>query len=389
MKNHANNAQTPLTDEQWAGLARIGDLGARLGQVLDGPSAGVLTGGVDRIGQLSARYDVVGLAESVIATLDQLERAGLLAAVRDNAQFVSASAETLLPLLSNWLQQLSALPVEEIKADVENLFSMLRKLHTVGDFVEKRLAGDITAGAVSFSDFLRINHTDEAITDLLILLGRLQRSGILANAGRWAESAAGLFDNESSIASAKSLMPLLSKWLEQLAELPIDEVKTDVQALFLLMRKLRSVAEFIDTHLAGELTAGAVSAAEFVHDNATDKAISELLIMLGQLHRSGLLANAGRWAERLAGLTDGMDVASSTSQLVNKVPGQSLEQLRRLIHSAQDAVADVGPDGKDLGGITGLMRLLRDKDVQKGLRLLAVLPTEIGRHLENDKHRMN
>lgn len=389
MKNHANSVQTPLTDEQWAGLARIGDLGARLGQVLDGPSAEVFTGGIDRVGRLASRYDVMGLAESLIATLDQLERAGLLAMVRENAQFVGASAETLLPLLSRWLQQLAALPVEEIKADVENLFSLLRKLRTVGDFMEKRLAGDITAGAVSVSEFLRANHTDEAIADLLVLLGRLQRSGLLANAGQWADSAAAWFNDQANISSGKSFVPLLSKWLEQLAELPLDEIKTDVEALFILLRKLRSVTEFIDTHLAGELTAGAVNVAEFVHANATDKAVSELLIVLGQLHRSGLLADAGRWAEQLAGITDGMDVAASTSQLMNKVPGQSLEQLRQLIHSAQDAVADVQRDGKDLGGITGLMRLLRDKDVQKGLRLLAVLPAEIGRRMENGKHHMN
>lgn len=264
MNQQANVSDDPLTQAQWAGLARLGDLGNRLGALIDGPLAGPTTAGIDRLGKLYARYDLVELADKLIATVDALERAGLLRLLRDNAEFIGDSLDTLVPVLSKWLGDIAQRPIDDLKADVETLFKTLRRLRLMGDFVEENLAGELTAGTVRLSGFLQ--------------------------------------------------------------------------------------------------------------ENETDQAIGELVVLLGRLHRNGLLTRAGDLADYLAGLTEGTDVESLTGRMVQDAPRQRLEQLSWLIRSAEQAMNDMQEDDAQLGGVSGLIHLLRDKDVQKGLRMLSVLP---------------
>jgi len=264
MSQQANVSDGPLTQAQWEGLARLGDLGNRIGALMDGPLAGPATESLDRLGRLHARHDLLELGENLIATVDALERAGLLRLVRDNAEFIGDSLDTLIPMLSQWMEQLGQLPVEELKADVEMLFKTLRRLRLMGDFVEENLAGDIVANTVRISGFMQ--------------------------------------------------------------------------------------------------------------DNQTDQAIAELLVLVGKLHRNGLLNRAGDMADYLAGMTEGTDAESLAGSMVEDASQLHFEQLSRLLHGAERAMDDVQNDASHLGGITGLMHLLRDKEVQKGLRMLSVLP---------------
>ncbi len=269
MNQHANVSDGPLTQAQWEGLARLGDLGNRLGTLVDGPMAGPATAGIDRLGALYAQYDLAELGEKLIATVEALERAGLLHLIRENADFIGDSLETLLPLLSQWMEQVARLPVEELKADVEMLFKTMRRLRLMGDFVEENLAGDITAGTVRLSGFLQ--------------------------------------------------------------------------------------------------------------ENETDQAIAELAILLGKLHRNGLLVRAGDLADYLAGVTEGTDIESMTGSMVHSAPQERINQLLSLIHGAEQAMKDAKAEDDQLGGVSGLIHLMRDKEVQKGLRILSALPTYMDR----------
>lgn len=269
MNQHANVSDGPLTQAQWEGLARLGDLGNRLGTLVDGPMAGPATAGIDRLGALYAQYDLAELGEKLIATVEALERAGLLHLIRENADFIGDSLETLLPLLSQWMEQVARLPVEELKADVEMLFKTMRRLRLMGDFVEENLAGDITAGTVRLSGFLQ--------------------------------------------------------------------------------------------------------------ENETDQAIAELAILLGKLHRNGLLVRAGDLADYLAGVTEGTDIESMTGSMVHSAPQERINQLLSLIHGAEQAMKDAKAEDEQLGGVSGLIHLMRDKEVQKGLRILSALPTYMDR----------
>ena len=269
MNQQANTHDEPLTQAQWEGLARLGDLGNRLGALIDGPMAGPATAGVDRLGQLYARYDLLTLGENLIATLDTLERAGLMRLVRENAQFLGDSVDTLVPLLSQWMEQISQLSVEDLKADIDMLFKTLRRMRLMGDFVEEHLAGELSANTIRLSGFLQ--------------------------------------------------------------------------------------------------------------ENETSQAASELVILLGKLHQNGLLTRAGDLADYLAGLTEGTDLESLAGNMVQETPGHRFEQLSWLMRSAERAMEDVQEDAPHLGGVGGLMHLLRDKEVQKGLRMLSVLPAYMER----------
>lgn len=265
--------RTPLTDQQWAGLARMGDLGNRLGALLDGPLGGPATAALDRLGAVDGRHDLPALTEKLIDTLAALERAGLLDLVRDNAQFVADSIEVL--------------------------------------------------------------------------------------------------------------KPALDQWLARIGELPAAELRADAQFALTLLRKARLIAGFAEDKLAGELTGKAVGLVEFMQHNDTDEAVAELLIQLGQVYRSGLLARLGDLADNVAGLEEGSDFESLVGSLVKALPKDAIGQSAHLLHSAEEAMIDVREDEQHLGGYAGMLHLLRDKEVQKGLRMLSVLPIYLEKRLDN------
>lgn len=271
----ANRITGPLSEEQWAGLARLGDLGNRLAGAIDGSLGGPATTAVDRLGALDSRYDLGTLVEKVVGVLSALDRAGLLDHLRDNAQFAADSLDVLAPVLSQWLQRLDQLPADELKADAEFALSLLRKARVIGQVIDDKLAGELTGKAVGITEFMQRNQTDEAL--------------------------------------------------------------------------------------------------------------AEMLVQLGRMYRSGLLSRLGDLADYVAGLKEGADVESLFGDLVKTMPTDAIGQTMHLLHSAEDAMRDARKDEKHLGGYSGMLHLFRDKNVQKGLRMLSVLPIYLEKRLEPEK----
>lgn len=265
---------SPLTDEQWAGLARLGDLGNRLGALLDGPLAGPTTVTLNRLGELDGRYDLAALAEKIVGTLAALDRAGLLDRLSDNAQFVADSLEVLAPMLDQWLARVGELPADELKADAEFALTLLRKARLIAGFVDEKLASELTGKAVTLTEFLQRNQTDEAV--------------------------------------------------------------------------------------------------------------AEALVQFGRVYRSGLLARLGDLAEYVAGLEEGTDVESLAGNLVKAVPSDAIGFAMHLLHSTEESMIDARQDEEHLGGYAGMLHLLRDKEVQRGLRMLSVLPLYLEKRMEHD-----
>ncbi|MEJ2479582.1 MAG: DUF1641 domain-containing protein [Acidihalobacter sp.] len=266
-KVHAQYDDTPLSDAQWAGLARLGDLGDRLGPLLDGPLAGPAGAKLERLGEFDAEHDLTELAAAFIQAVSALNQAGLLRLIRDNAQFIADSLEVIAPLAA--------------------------------------------------------------------------------------------------------------QWMEQLSRLPADEIKTDAAFALQLLRKTRLLGEFAQQHLAGELTGHMNEATEFIQRNQTDKALAELLVQLGRLHRNGMLTRLGDLAEYLSGLEEGSDFRKLAGSMVDAAPEGSLGQLPQLLHGLDQVVRDTREDENRLGGYSGLIHLLRDPQVQKGLRMLAQLTAHL------------
>lgn len=182
-----------LTPTQWAGLARLGDLGQRLGETVDsGPVGQVLADGLDRLGPIAARGELTETLTALMDAVEALHRAGLLHWIRDNAEFVGNSLDMLAPLLEDALARLGRMPLETLGREASGLIDQVRRLSRLADFVEQSLSGELAENAVRIAEFVRREDTEDALRDLLMQLGRLHRSGLLTRVGDLAESAAAL-----------------------------------------------------------------------------------------------------------------------------------------------------------------------------------------------------
>lgn len=264
----------PLTEEQIAGLARLGDLGNQLGQLLDGPLAGPIASLTTKGGAWYAQYDFPALAQSVLEAANALHQAGWFAYVRDHAEFVANSLETLEPLLAKWMEAAGKLPVEKLRADLEWLVEQLSRGREISEFVKM-------------------------------------------------------------------------KWSPELVEY-------------------------------------VVAGTRYVQEKELVPALRDLVELLSKLHQAGLYEKLGQVAEFAGRLDEGVDIELLAGQMVHKIPPDSLDMIKQMLGGAKEALEEVGAHEKEFGGIKGLLYLLRDKNVQKGLHVMATVPAWLSDH--NRKH---
>lgn len=254
----------PLTEAQIAGLARLGDLGNQLGLLLDGPLAGPLAALTTEGGAWYAKYDFPALAQSVLEAADALHRAGWFDYIRDHAEFVATSLETLEPLFRQWMAAAGEFPVEKLKTDLE-----------------------------------------------------------------W-------------------LMEQLSRG--------------------------REMSEFVKTQWSSELTEYVVAGTQYVQQQELIPALRDLVELVTKLHQAGVYQKLGLLAEFAGHLDEGVNVELLVGQMVHKIPPDSLALIQQMLGGAKEALSEVGAHEKEFGGIKGLLYLLRDKNVQKGLHVMATVP---------------
>ncbi len=82
------------------------------------------------------------------------------------------------------------------------------------------------------------------------------------------------------------------------------------------------------------------------------------------------------------------DIAQGVAQIGNGLSaighgvaevGRTLSPLQELVVTLNAALKEVQGRGQRLGGILGLLRLLRDKELQRTIHLLTVLPAVLDR----------
>lgn len=271
----SENVALPLTEEQIAGLARLGDLGNQLGQLLDGPLAGPLASTSTRLGEVYSRYDLASLAQSFLGAADALNRSGWFAFIQNNADFFAQSMDVLHPLLSQWVDSIDRLQIDKIKEDIDWLISQIRRGKELSEFVEAQWSSEIVGAIVKFTELIQREETIPALGELMELLGQIHRSG--------------------------------------------------------LYPKLRTIAEY-----------------------------------------------AG-------GLDEGVDINLLAGQLIRKLPADSLEEVNQVVAGARSAINEVQKHDSELGGLRGLFYLLKDKNVQKGLQMIALVPTYLSHKTDNPK----
>lgn len=260
----SNNQSIQLTEEQLSGLARLGDIGNRLGLLLDGPLAGPIASLTTQAGELSAQHDIPAITISLLEAADALYQAGWFALIRDQAEFVSNSLVTLTPLFKQLVEILETFPLEKTRADIEWLFEQLERGQTISSFVKEKWSNDLADYVVKGTEF----------------------------------------------AQREELVPT----------------------------------------------------------------IQELVTLLAKLHHAGLYTKLGSIADYAGRLDEGVDTTLLVGQMTQKVPLKSLSQIKQVMEGVNDAIAVAQTRERELGGYKGLLHLLKDKDVQKGLRIMATLP---------------
>jgi len=206
---------------------------------------------------------------------------------------------------------------------------------------------------------------------LMETLGAMQDSGLLDK----------LRDNAAYLnATLEQVQPLLGDLVEGSRELPWEELREDVAEIRALLDRVRALRRFLEEDLAGPLSGRIAGSAAFWEEEQLDDALPELLRTIGHLHRSGMLARLREVADNLSGAAREVDADSLLADLTKRLGDLPLEQLARLGEGLEAARSASDEDAARLGGVHGLIHLLRDREVQKGLRTLSTLPAYLNGH---------
>ncbi|MEJ2061025.1 MAG: hypothetical protein P8Y64_11165, partial [Gammaproteobacteria bacterium] len=159
--------QTPtgpadLTPEQWQGLAQLGTLVNGLGGLLSGPLAGPATETVNKLGALYAENDLPALMEDTVLTWKAMRDSGLMALIRENADFIAETIRLLAPMSGSLVEAVRKMPVESLREDAVQFHRLMVKWRAVSAFIDQHLAGDLAALAVQLTEFVQQNETDAA-----------------------------------------------------------------------------------------------------------------------------------------------------------------------------------------------------------------------------------
>lgn len=166
---------------------------------------------------------------------------------------------------------------------------------------------------------------------------------------------------------------VLGPMMTALRTVPVDEVLSGVADLSRWIKQLQALETFARDHLSGPATQWVDQMTAFGAEHEVDAALKDALVTLSHMHRNGSFARLRELSGLFADKQDGSALAD--------IAGDGVDQLRDGIGRILRAIdqADHVADTADEGGIAGLIRMLRDPDVQHGLRLLALLPGQLRR----------
>ncbi|MET0028090.1 MAG: DUF1641 domain-containing protein [Candidatus Thiodiazotropha sp.] len=222
------------------------------------------------------------------------------------------------------------------------------------------------SGSITRFMNLATQHDLPEITESLVeTLEALHHSGLLKVIAQNADLIAG---------SIQLLVPLIGTLTEQIDRQPWQQIKQDQQRLHELLDKVEILQTTMRQQFAGPAVRWSVDAVNFAQQETLGESIKDLLQTLGHLHRNGSLAWLRNTSDYLDRDTQAQLLAELTSPQVADRAAGIPAKARRLLQQLQAAVDDASQDTPNLGGIKGLIHLLRDPEVQRGLRVLAVLP---------------
>ncbi len=168
-----------LTSEQWAGLARLGDLANGAEQFMGSP-AGVLPMEVAlRAGDWNERFDLTGGLEELLETIQALRQAGALRLIRENASFVTESLTLLAPLMPKIIAALENIPFAKSMASIQMGGDFLSRINMFMDFLKGPAGNDLVSKIKELGDLWEETDANTTIVAALRVLKQLQEDGNL------------------------------------------------------------------------------------------------------------------------------------------------------------------------------------------------------------------
>ena len=156
-----------------------------------------------------------------------------------------------------------------------------------------------------------------------------------------------------------------------------EEIRQYVQLLRRLMEIMAAVRAFVGTDLAGELTGASIKAMAFSRENDLPAAVGDALLTVSHLHRNGTFARVREISDQVAGLTSGVETDALVAAIVERVSASPLSRTGAMTRTVEDVVEGVEDEQPDLGGLRGLLHMLQDEEVQRGLVTLASVPGKL------------
>lgn len=141
-----------------------------------------------------------------------------------------------------------------------------------------------------------------------------------------------------------------------------------------LYAKLKAARAFFDGDVADVLTSQPVEAGRFWQENNLEAALADLFSTVARLHESGMLARLREFADYLDNSVHDFGQPPLMADLIKAVDQTQLRRVTQIMEALDQATGDASRNEGHLGGTGGLRHLLRDKQIQKGLRTLFILP---------------
>ncbi len=191
-----------LTPEQWAGLARLGDLARATERLMEGPADALPMTIARRVGQWNEHFEWEAGIGELLETIRVLHEAGVLRRVRENAAFVSETLQLLAPLAPKMLEALQAIPIAEWVAAAQGLGSLLSRVEDVLNFFKGPAGSALVAKLEELGGLWEETAADTTVRTTLRALKQLREDGDLqrlADIGRQIGLLAGSTDMESWI----------------------------------------------------------------------------------------------------------------------------------------------------------------------------------------------
>ncbi|MEY2342442.1 DUF1641 domain-containing protein [Acidithiobacillus sp. IBUN Pt1247-S3] len=173
------NVMPSLSPEQWAGLARLGDMVSSTESFLGSPASSAVIGLALRFGDWNERYQLDASVEELLATLNALRDAGILKWVRDNADFVRDNVQLLQGFGPQLLKVMQEIPWAILPQTLKLFSDVLPRVEALWGFLQTGAGNDLVAQLKKLGDLWEETRADESVVAALRLLRQLQDDGNL------------------------------------------------------------------------------------------------------------------------------------------------------------------------------------------------------------------